>query len=426
MRLLRQAFGLVLTAWVLLACQVVSRTPTPAPAPTLVPARTQPVEPTGEPTAYSLPTDMPPVLPNLTPTAVPSRIATDVCAGPSEVGLGQMSLAFVAAWDGDNDVYVIGGDGVGRRVFIQTEADEFGAAWSPDGKRLAYLAGQFDPIGPIDLRLFLSPAEGEVGIALAPELRVARPDLVWSPDGQWIAFPAEAVALGIVEISTRRAHTFSWIFGPELISWSADSERLIFAAVIAPRTVYYQLVGVDRDGEDIYEYSLDLGSIKSIAWHPYEERILYTSTLESIGTEVYVMDLDGSDVQRLTTTGGFDGLDKGDAEWSPDGARTAYKTVNWFQPDPAVDVRVPHHTLHVMNADGSGDLEIVAAPDDVGHAVNEFEWAPDGRHIAYASTRFSGKERGPSDLHVVDVCTGEDLLIAQDVLTYMLSWKPLP
>jgi Tol biopolymer transport system component len=216
------------------------------------------------------------------------------------------------------------------------------------------------------------------------------------------------------------------MFGPELISWSPDSERLLFAAVLGPRTVYYELYGVDRDGEDLLAYDLDLGNIKSVAWHPLENTILYTATLEGVETEIYLMEPDGSDVRRLTTTGGFNGLEKGDAKWSPDGAAIAYATVNWFRPDPGVDDRAPHHTLRVMNADGSSDQEVVAAPSDVGYAVDEFEWAPDGRHIAYGSTRFIGEERGPSDLRVVNVCTGEDHLLAEDILTYTLSWNPLP
>ena len=79
-----------------------------------------------------------------------------------------------------------------------------------------------------------------------------------------------------------------------------------------------------------------------------------------------------------------------------------------------------------MNGDGSCDQELVAAPDDVGQAIDEFEWAPNGCHIAYISTNFVGGERGMSNLRVVNVCTGEDILIAEDVTPYGLTWQPLP
>lgn len=45
----------------------------------------------------------------------------NICQSPSELDPGDISLAFVASWDGNQDIYFINGDGSGLRQFTATE-----------------------------------------------------------------------------------------------------------------------------------------------------------------------------------------------------------------------------------------------------------------------------------------------------------------
>ena len=80
---------------------------------------------------------------------------------------------------------------------------------------------------------------------------------------------------------------------------------------------------------------------------------------------IYSMNLDGSDVIRLT----HDKWSNSEPSWSPDGQRIAF--VSW-QSDAS--------DIYVMNADGS-DLSRVT--HDETHKESHPSWAPDGRSLAF-------------------------------------------
>jgi Tol biopolymer transport system component/uncharacterized protein YjdB/plastocyanin len=100
--------------------------------------------------------------------------------------------------------------------------------------------------------------------------------------------------------------------------------------------------------------------------------------------EIYVMNADGSGVQRATYTTPADRSNHGPA-WSPDGTRLAFTSDRADQ--------FANHDVFVMNADGSGLTRIV--DDPVG--ANSPAWSPDGTRIAFASYR-----DGYSHIYVVN------------------------
>ena len=84
-------------------------------------------------------------------------------------------------------------------------------------------------------------------------------------------------------------------------------------------------------------------------------------------SEIYVMNMDGTDLLRLTNDAGRDK----DPAWSPDGQRIA------FASDRAGSL-----DIYVMNADGSNPVRRT----DTGSS-DAPAWSPDGSKIAFASQR---------------------------------------
>jgi TolB protein len=102
---------------------------------------------------------------------------------------------------------------------------------------------------------------------------------------------------------------------------------------------------------------------------------------------------DGSGAGVKLTEGGAN--DDADAVWSPEGDEIAFRrcTVDNGECD-----------LHVMNADGTADRALAAAPG----VDQDPTWSPDGRSIAFKSNRADGSPPGEDHFWIVRT-NGSDL-----------------
>ena len=108
-------------------------------------------------------------------------------------------------------------------------------------------------------------------------------------------------------------------------------------------------------------------------------KIVFTSYRDGGSPEIYTMEADGSNVQRLTNNPGFDLSPK----WSPDGSRIAF-----------VSIRDNNVGIYVMNADGSNQTRLTNNPG----GDESPEWSPDGTRIVFTSNR-GGDNR---DIYVIN------------------------
>lgn len=111
------------------------------------------------------------------------------------------------------------------------------------------------------------------------------------------------------------------------------------------------------------------------------------------------MDADGTDKLRF----GFD-TSVLMPEFSPDGAQIAYLTDGPGQDAPAQ----PADELWVMDRDGSNRRQVTTNT----FSETALSWSPTGDEIAFLSW---GARAAAGQLHVVDVATGADRVIATDV-----------
>jgi Tol biopolymer transport system component len=140
------------------------------------------------------------------------------------------------------------------------------------------------------------------------------------------------------------------------------------------------------------------------SWSPDGSRVVFTSRRDSnVSTEIYVMNADGSNQQRLTHDGP-EGVQNTSAEafdtnpvWSPDGSRIAY--LKWVR--GAIDV-------WVMRPDGSGQRPVTAD----GGMKSQLAWAPDGARLTYEIT---------GTIFVVPAAGGSPVTVARGI---GLTWSP--
>ena len=86
-----------------------------------------------------------------------------------------------------NDIYVMNADGGGRTLLTTGMLEGTNPAWSPDGKRIAFVSWNDEE----NTALFFINADGSnVSRLTAPDGMVEHDDPTWSPDGKQIAFTA--------------------------------------------------------------------------------------------------------------------------------------------------------------------------------------------------------------------------------------------
>ena len=155
------------------------------------------------------------------------------------------------------------------------------------------------------------------------------------------------------------------------------------------------------------------------AWSPDGNKLAFTSNRDGDSFEIYTMNADGSDVQRLTN----DSIDEGQPAWSPDGTRIAFTRgsgcVIVVKPQlrPAADDPcLPY--IYVMNSDGSNPVELSTAGGDSGPV-----WSPDGSKIAF--TNFVQNVPYSDEIYVMNADgSGRVRLTTNTAVDYVSSWSP--
>jgi tricorn protease len=157
------------------------------------------------------------------------------------------TLLFSSAVNGDDDLYLA------RRAdedvpwpetfdfelerLTDSPAEEYGARFSPDGERIAYIRGKAE--------LVVRPVDGESETVILDHW--AEPSYRWSPDGEWFAYsiPDEHYNSEVWIVSASGGTPYNVSRHPDddvLPRWSPDGRRLVWTAVRKGET--YDIWGV--------------------------------------------------------------------------------------------------------------------------------------------------------------------------------------
>jgi Tol biopolymer transport system component len=157
-----------------------------------------------------------------------------------------------AGWD----VLVIGSDGSGlRQIAVGARAP----AWSPDGRRLAYVSGVDPYYAAGSVTITRLDGSGSVQVQASNIDSAVGPG--WSPDGLEIAFQAASQGrfwIYTVRADGTRKRRLTTGHNP---TWSPDGRRL---ALIDN----YELITIDRNGKGRRRLSRRGESVLGAAWSP--------------------------------------------------------------------------------------------------------------------------------------------------------------
>jgi len=313
---------------------------------------------------------------------------------------GSGQIAFGSARDGNPEIYVMNANGSGQVNLTNNPADDYGAAWSPDGSRIAFHSGRD---GNLELYVMNADGPGQVNLTNNPGYDVSP---VWSPDGSKIAFSStrdgnpeiyvmNADGSGQVNLTNNPADDYG-------TAWSPDGSRIAF---YSGRDGNLELYVMNADGSGQVNLTNNPATDRSPAWSPDGSRIAFSSTRDG-NSEIYAMNADGSGVSRLTNNT----LADGSQAWSPDGTKIAFVRVGVCRTRC-----IPPQDIYVMNADGSGVRQLTTMRGDFSPT-----WVPDGTRIAFNSRR-----DGNYEIYVMNADGSSALNLTHDPgFDYAPAWGP--
>lgn len=207
-------------------------------------------------------------------------------------------IAFVSDRDGNPEIYVINVDGSGETRLTYDAGEDRLPMWSPDGSRIAFNS---DRSGNLDLYIMDADAGRLTQVTFDP----ARDGhATWSPDGRRLAFNS-GMTKDAWEIYVMPAAGGEWrrLTDNAVMDWSPNwspvDDRIVYLAWRSSKTV---IAVIDADGRDQRDLLIGLSEPWAASWSPDGQRIIFTST-QSGRDEIYVMSADGVDIRQLTYDG---------------------------------------------------------------------------------------------------------------------------
>jgi Tol biopolymer transport system component len=266
------------------------------------------------------------------------------------------------------------------------------------------------------LRLYLMRPDGTHQRAMAWTQDGDR-DARWSPDGRWITYISgglgcSALAVGRAEgTHARRLTAGRWCY--EGATWSPDGKRILFTRFKGLTTRSMLLWTINADGTGLHHItSGDTEFDGQPAWSPDGTSIAFTRYSQA--ATIWLIDADGTNVRRLTTT--TPSPEEGQPQWSPDG--------NWIvfsRETSHMAASGPQSTwdIFVVRSDGT-DLRRLTrnAGSNTGPA-----WSPDGKRIVFTSVR---EHTGRPDIFVMNADGTGQKRLTNGLRDTSPDWQPNP
>jgi len=275
------------------------------------------------------------------------------------------------------------------------------SAWSPDGTQIA-----FHRLAPDDSGIYVVPPLGGPErklVATQTPYEAAAP-ISWSPDGDWLAYsdtengkPGDRIFL--LKVKTLEAHKFP--HDPSCnheahAAFSHTGQELAFLCVHSTTSFEYFIANREgtarRSVVTIHEWPM------GIFWSGDDSSLIFAKRTSS-GTEFYEFRRRDRSVRKLA-------LREGD--WpaiSQDGRKLAFSL-------PANHINIWRRDL--LHAKTPGEQMYTSTLQQ-----NNARYSPDGKHVAFASTR-----SGMWSVWLVDVDGGNLVQVSHDRAAGFPRWSP--
>ena len=259
-------------------------------------------------------------------------------------------ILFVSERDGNPEIYVMNADGSNQIRLTNNASYDLNPIFSPDGKKIAFVS---DRDGNPEIYVMNADGSNQTRLTADPSYDYSP---TWSPDSTKIAFisnrggSSNTSSSGVSKISYKIYimnvdGSEQKVISPDSIDdespkWSPDGAKMLF---VSKRTGNPEIYVMNIDGSNTLRLTTSNYSIMP-NWSPDAKKIVYRGN-ENGNPEIYVMTLDGSEKIKITNN-----LVAGETPfYSEDGSKIVFvsKRDNVLSPDGVLT-----NEIYVMNVDG--------------------------------------------------------------------------
>ncbi len=283
------------------------------------------------------------------PVSEPYLFSTEISSIPVVPVEGNKLVFSMPEQDGDNQIFSMNLDGSGLMQLTFFDNEAYSPSWSPDGRKIVFSSGFMgSSAGPA---LFVMDANGE-NIKpvkyMEDSIRVHKGDFAqWSPDGIKLVYSEYLGGVEIMVFDFETDEITQLTNAPasnSFPSWSPKSNQIVF-----------------QSRRDV---------------HPHDS--------SRLGNDIYIMDKDGGNVQRLTETGS-----SRTPVWHPQGDIVVYRETSGSNKLMTLDVE----TKTTMQ---------IEEPFEEGVFLWPMAWSSDGKSLLVQV-----RDYPVSNFHILELETEE-------------------
>jgi len=266
----------------------------------------------------------------------------------------------------ESSIWLMNADGTHQRALVQGSD----VHWSPDGKRVAYVA-KGEPSGQ---QIFVRWMDAEGAVTQISHLTESPSSLEWSPDGKSIAFTMNVPVKETWRIPMPAAPKGAkWVESPKIVTrLNYRSDRVGYTD-----DAYRHIFLIPADGGTPRQITNGDWNHSAPAFSADGKWIAFSGLREANAenffrkSQIYAANIETGEIKQITRRNGTNG----NPVYSPDGKQIAFMSADSVDHSAWAESR-----LFVMNADGSS-AHLVSG--NLDRPISAVSWAPDGSGIYF-------------------------------------------